>query len=86
MWITSSFNPIFAREGGDSPPPYMSFRHKSNKNDSIVMIFGNNYQLDVRKLSKKISSIRGAGGRRREDELGEVQREIPKILYIDFKN
>ena len=32
------------------------------------------------------SSICGAGGRRREDELGEVQREIPKILHIDLKN
>ena len=35
---------------------------------------------------KNFSSIRGDGGRRREDELGEVQREIPKILHIDFKN
>ena len=35
---------------------------------------------------KNFSSMRGAGGRRREDELGEAQREIPKILYIDLKN
>ena len=44
---------LFLPGGGGIPPPYMSFRHKSYKNDSIAMIFGNNYQLDVRKLSKK---------------------------------
>ena len=71
--------------GGESPP-YMSFRHKSYKNDSIAMIFGNNYQLGMRKLSKNFSSIHGVGGRHREVELGRVQRESPKILYNHFKN
>ena len=49
------------------------------------MIFGNNSQLDVRKLSKNFSSIRGAGGRHQDVELGEVRRESLKILYNDFK-
>ena len=80
-WLT-----LFGSGGGSNRPPLTSFCHKSYKNDSIVMIFGNNSQLDVRKLSKNFSSIRGAGGRHREDELGEVGRGSPKILYNDFKN